>query len=322
MRNFKLITLAIIIASMSMLISCKNDKKDADKSSNILNPEEVKQKVETKIPSFNYKPSKPTNGKLKGVVELGASGFNLFIIDIDENKNWSSKKKEFGSSLISESMTSSKEVKATLKEYISKIFSYGVKSDNIHFVVSSGAAKEKVTTTIIEALKDLGYHVNVVTPEQEAQYAFKAVLPEEFKEKAFVIDMGSGNTKISFLENDKIIGKETYGSKYFQKNIDAKIVYDDVKAKVTKVPENKRKTCFIIGGVPYSMAKTSRKEKERYTTLYTDLSKYDQLALDKGKKITSGLNIYKSILDVTNCKEVVFDWDANFTIGFLISLPH
>ena len=34
----------------------------------------------------------------------------------------------------------------------------------------------------------------------------------------------------------------------------------------------------------------------------------------------AGLNIYKAILDATGVKQVVFDWDANFTIGFLLGL--
>jgi len=33
--------------------------------------------------SFSYLPAAPVNGKLKGVVELGASGFNSFIVRTD-----------------------------------------------------------------------------------------------------------------------------------------------------------------------------------------------------------------------------------------------
>lgn len=35
----------------------------------------------------------------------------------------------------------------------------------------------------------------------------------------------------------------------------------------------------------------------------------------------SNLTIFKSIADETDCKKFVFDWDANFTIGFLLELP-
>ncbi len=37
---------------------------------------------------FNYTAGKPVNGTLKGVVELGATGFNSFVINMDSKKNW------------------------------------------------------------------------------------------------------------------------------------------------------------------------------------------------------------------------------------------
>ena len=77
-----------------------------------------------------------------------------------------------------------------------------------------------------------------------------------------------------------------------------------------------RGTCFIIGGVPFELAKKVRKEKERYTTL--DAASAYQLDNAKSK---AGLNIYKAIAESTGCKQFVFDWDANFTIGFLLELP-
>src|SRR5689334_1026001 len=48
--------------------------------------------------TFSYTPPAPTNGKLKGVVEMGASGFNSFIVKIDPQKNWQLEKAEFGNS--------------------------------------------------------------------------------------------------------------------------------------------------------------------------------------------------------------------------------
>ncbi len=307
----------LVLTVLFLGVSCKKGNEEKEKK------QEVKREVvKNELKAFDYMPKMPVNGKLKGVVELGASGFNLFIIEVDKDKNWRVTRKEFGNSLIAESMTSSKEVKNTLREYIQKIFKLGVKSKDIHFVVSSGAAKEKITKKISSALKRLGYFVNIITPEKEAQYAFVATLPKGYEGKAFVVDMGSGNTKISYMQDGKIVGKETYGAKYFKKNIDSKIVYDDVKEKVSNIPVENTKTCFIIGGVPYNMAKLTRKDKERYTVLFSDVSKYNSLVQKKGEKIVSGLNIYKSILDNSNCDNVVFDWDSNFSIGFLLSLSY
>ena len=102
----------------------------------------------SKKSEFKYQPIKPINGKLKGVVELGASGFNSFIINIDEDKNWEIKHKEYGNSFVAESATNALEIQNKLKKYIQNIIDFGVEADQIHFVISSGAAKVNITKNI------------------------------------------------------------------------------------------------------------------------------------------------------------------------------
>ncbi|TLV03082.1 Ppx/GppA phosphatase family protein [Dyadobacter luticola] len=266
--------------------------------------------------TFSYTSPEPVDGKLKGVVELGASGFNSFIIKVDNQKRWSLEKSEFGNSLVTENMATDEDIRIGLKKYIGSMLDFGVGSKDIHFVVSSGAAKAEVTQKITKALKSLGYVVNQVTPEQEGQLALKSVLPTEYADKAFVVDIGSGNTKISWIDGSKVSALESYGAKYFQDGKDDAKVYEEVSAKAKQVPENLRKTCFIIGGVPFEMAKEVRKGKERYTTLSEPLA-YSKLSNAKSK---AGVNIYKAVKDATGCDQFVFDWDANFTIGFLLGL--
>ncbi|QRR00343.1 Ppx/GppA phosphatase family protein [Dyadobacter sandarakinus] len=266
--------------------------------------------------SFEYSAPEPVNGKLRGVVELGASGFNSFIIRVDDAKRWKLEKSEFGNSLVTENMATDEDVRIGLKKYISSMLDFGVGSKDIHFVVSSGAAKADVTVKITRVLKSLGYVVNQVTPEQEGQLGLKSVLPAGFADKAFVVDIGSGNTKISWLENARIQALESYGAKYFQEGTSDDKVTQDVKSKAAKIPQSLRKTCFIIGGVPFEMAKEVRKGKERYTILGTPES-YAKLTNAKSK---AGVNIYKSVAEETGCQQFVFDWDANFTIGFLLGL--
>lgn len=265
---------------------------------------------------FNYTAPAPVDGKLKGVVELGASGFNSFIIKVDKQKRWSLEKSEFGNSLVTENMATDEDVRIGLKKYIGSMLDYGVSGKEIHFVVSSGAAKAEVTQKITKALKSLNYVVNQVTPEQEGQLALKSVLPAEYQDKAFVVDIGSGNTKISWHEGGKVTALESYGAKYFQEGTDDSKVYQEVSAKAKQIPSELRNTCFIIGGVPFEMAKEVRKGKERYTTLSAPLA-YSKLTNAKSK---AGVNIYKAVTDATGCKQFVFDWDANFTIGFLLGL--
>lgn len=269
----------------------------------------------TKIP-FNFKPLPPVNGRLKGVVELGASGFNSFIIRIDDEKNWSLQKAEFGNSLVNENMATDDDVRAGLKKYIGGMLDYGVSGKQIHFVVSSGAQKADGTQKIIKALKSLNYQVNEVTPEKEGKLALRSVLPGDFESNSFVVDIGSGNTKISWKEGSSTTAIETYGAKYFQNNVSDDKVATEVLAKAKQVPSSKRKTCFIIGGVPFEMAKKVRNGKERYTVL--DAPTAYKLEDAKSK---AGVNIYKAIAEATGTQQFVFDWDANFTIGFLLDLP-
>ncbi|MBN8826189.1 MULTISPECIES: hypothetical protein [unclassified Spirosoma] len=264
---------------------------------------------------FSYTAPEPQNGVLKGVVELGASGFNSFVVRIDDQKRWKLEKAEFGNSLVLENMATDNDVRTGLKSYIGKMLDFGVGGRNIHFVVSSGAVKAEGTQKIIKVLKSLNYFVNTVTPEQEGSLGLRAVLPDSYEGNSFVTDIGSGNTKISWKEGSSIKALETYGSKYYSEGTSDATVYDEVKAKAKQVPSDHRQTCFIIGGVPFELAKSVRKGKERYTVL--DAPSAYKLESAKSK---AGLNVYKAIADATGCNQFVFDWDANFTIGYLLIL--
>src|SRR4051794_23907413 len=86
--------------------------------------------------AFNYSPEKPVNGTLRAVVELGASGFNSFVINMDNQKRWEIISKDFGESLAYEGLATTDDIKAGLKKYISGMFDKGVSNNNIHFVIS------------------------------------------------------------------------------------------------------------------------------------------------------------------------------------------
>jgi hypothetical protein len=264
---------------------------------------------------FAYTPEKPVNGTMRGVVEVGATGFNSFVINMDKERRWEIVSKDFGESLAYEGLATTEDIRAGLKKYLAGMFDKGVNKNNMHFVISSGAQKEPKTTIIANELKKMGYVVNLVTPEQEAKFALKATVPPPFADNSFMVDIGSGNTKVSWGENGSMKAMELPGAKYYEKNISDEEVYNEVKTKVGRIPEGKRNVCFILGGVPFTLAKQHRKGEERYTVLNAPET---YKAADK--KMASGLNIYKGIVDGTKADTFVFDWDANFTIGFLLSL--
>jgi hypothetical protein len=266
---------------------------------------------------FDYTPTEPTGGKLKGVVELGASGFNSFVVRIDPKKNWKLEKADYGASLVYEKMTTDEDVKMGLKNYIAKMLDYGVGGNNIHFVISSGAQKVPVTAKIIDYLKQMGYVVNAVSADQEGKLGLKCVLPKEYENDAFVADIGSGNTKLTWFSGGVAKSVEGSGAKYFQLGQTDAAVYSEIKQKAAGVPNSNRKVCFIIGGAPFQLAKAVRQGNERFTILNAP----DAYKMDDAKA-KAGINIYKAIADATNCQQFVFDWNANFTIGFLLALPN
>ncbi len=266
---------------------------------------------------FAYQPEKPVNGKLKGVVEVGATGFNSFVVNMDQEKRWEVVTKDFGQSLAYEGLATTDDIRAGLKKYIAGMFDKGVKSRDVHFIISSGAQKEPKTGIIAAELKKMGFVVNLVTPEQEGKLALHSVLPPSYRTSSFVTDMGSGNTKISWWNGNGVTALETPGSKYYEKELADDAVYQEVKEKASKIPGAQHEVCFIIGGTPFELAKQIRQGDERYTVLGAP----ESYKADK-PKTRAGLNIYKAIKDATGCDTFVFDWDANFSIGFLLQLPY
>jgi hypothetical protein len=264
---------------------------------------------------FSYTPEKPENGTLRGVVEVGATGFNSFVINMDRQKRWEIVSKDFGESLAYEGLATTEDIRAGLKKYLAAMFDKGVANRNMHFVISSGAQKVPKTAVISNELKKMGYVVNNVTAEQEGKLGFSATVPPAFADNSFLVDIGSGNTKISWQENGRLQSIELPGAKYYEKGTADEQVYNQVKTLAAKIPANKRNVGFILGGVPFTLAKQHRKGEERYTVL-----KAPETYKAADKKMAAGLTIYKGLAEATGTDTFVFDWDANFTIGFLLSL--
>lgn len=260
---------------------------------------------------------RPVNGTMKGVIEVGASGFNAFVVTIDKNKNWELNSKQFGESLAIEGFATTADVHQGMKKYLATIFEKGVSGKNVHFCMSSGALKNKNSELIARAIEEKGYVVNRITAEKEGKYALMALLPKGYRNNSFVVDIGSGNTKVSFYSGATIKTFEGPGAKYYQNsNLTDEKVFEQISAIIDKVPQDHRQNCFIIGGVPFQLASTTRNADERFTFL----SAPEDYSYGDNVKLKSGLNIYKAIVESSGCENFIFDWDANFTIGFLLTL--
>jgi hypothetical protein len=305
-------------ANSTIVTDGEGDSRSANTTGSNAGNEQTKpgnSTAKTNSRTFDYTPEKPVNGKLKGVVEVGATGFNSFVINMDAQKRWEIVSKDFGESLAYEGLATTEDIRAGLKKYLAGMFEKGVSKNDMHFVVSSGAQKEPKTAIISNELKKMGYVVNLVTPEQEGKFALKATVPPTFQDNSFLVDIGSGNTKVSWQDGGNLKAIELPGAKYYEKSTSDDAVYNEVKGQSAKIPEGKRNVGFILGGVPFTLAKQTRNGNERYTVLNAPGT---YKAADK--KMASGVNIYKALAEATKCDTFVFDWDANFTIGFLLSL--
>ncbi|MEQ8237687.1 MAG: hypothetical protein RIA69_00670 [Cyclobacteriaceae bacterium] len=267
-----------------------------------------------RLTSFPYAAPDPVNGQVYGLVELGGSGFNSFIIEKDEADRWKMVKSNYGVSKVLENELDEEAIKKGLAEYVDQMLAQGVKKDFVYFIQSSTASKDKKVQALDTILREMGYNVVIVDVAQEAEYAFFSTMPKEFQEEAFVVDIGSGNTKISWLEEGVVVSRDAPGSKYYQRELNDSAVYNQVYDIVTSVPADKRKKCFMIGGVPFSLASENQEFAEQYTVLNEPTSYVTEDA-----KVFSGLNIYKAVSDAApEAEGFIFDWYGNFTIGYLL----
>lgn len=264
---------------------------------------------------FSYIPEKPVEGKLMGVVEVGASGFNAFVVNIDKQKRWEIVSQDFGQSLVYEGLATADDISKGLNDYISFMSAKGVERKDMHFLISSGAQKEPKTKAIAAELKKMGLGVKLVSAQQEGEWALKCILPDTFSSKAFITDIGSGNTKLAWVEGNNIEVNEAPGSKYYEKDMKNEDVYNQIKSMAAGIPSAKTEVCFIMGGAPYDLVKQHRNGEERYTVMKNP----EEYSATKPKS-KAGINIYKAVKDATGCKIFVFDWSGNFTIGYLLDL--
>src|SRR5829696_3251293 len=116
MKNKPAITLfaLLVIGIIAFLFVSKTASKGL--SNNVIKTHVVERSTEKDGSSnadsrqgFDYQPEKPVNGIMKGVVEIGATGFNSFVIWVDSAKRWEVVAKDFGTSLVYEGLATTKE---------------------------------------------------------------------------------------------------------------------------------------------------------------------------------------------------------------------
>ncbi len=266
------------------------------------------------LSSFDYQPEPPVDGKLLGIIELGYSGFNSFIVRMDNEDRWSLEKATYGKSGVGEGEVTFDQVFSQVEEFRTEMMKFGVKRNDINLVASSSALRDRKVVAIADRLRILNIGLITVNAVQEGNYALLATVPKEFASNSFMVDIGSGNTKISWTEGGEAKSVETYGSLYFQSGISDQEARIGIKEALATVPDENRSLCFMVGKIPFVLATATNNRNKRYTILESPEA-YDFTEVQQ----KAGLNLYDALWQESTIS-YVFDWDSNFSIGVLMNV--
>ena len=268
----------------------------------------------TFVTSFDYQPETPINGQQLGIIELGYTGFNSFMVNMDNRDRWSLEKANYSESYVGDGKVTLEHVLNKIDHFKQDMIQHGVQEYNISFVASSSAVKNDRVLEIIERLRQMDLGVITVNAEQEGYYAHYATIPEKFAENSFMVDIGSGNTKITWIDKGEIKTIESYGSKYYQQEIPMEEARNGIKRALWEVPDKNKNLCFLVGKIPYLLATASNNRDGRYSILEApDTYEF------KDEQELAGLNLYHAIWNKETIAHV-FDWDSNFSIGVLMAV--
>ncbi len=295
-----------------VLIGCNTETKNT----------QVNSEPATSIPAqteekrvFDYQPRQPINGQLYATIELGALGLNYFIAEIDSENRWTLTESSFGRSNIIYGVNSSSEIYNKIVEYRNEILTKGVSSSNIHILASSSAIKSKIIDELRSKLLVKDLTINYIDAKEEGYYALAATIPQEFITESFLVDIGSGNTKLSWVENDDTLSIDIHGSKYFLSDVHDTTVFREVRDALLEIPEKNRNLCFMLGGMIYEFEKD---KVESTDTRYFVLKSPSQYPTNNEK--LKAANIIYNALYLEPTFSYIFDSQSSFSIGYLLAL--
>ncbi|MEO9484793.1 MAG: hypothetical protein ABJG47_15140 [Ekhidna sp.] len=293
---------------LAITIGCSSEQRKTDTKNKA-----VEQVERARV--FDYQPPIPVKGTLYAAIELGALGLNYFIAEIDAQKRWQLINASYGRSNIIYGVNTTREILDKIDEFRKEILTKGVARKNIHILASSSAVRADIISEIKSGLANDNLAINSIDAKTEAEYALIATIPKEFIGESFLVDIGSGNSKIAWVENDDTLNIEIHGSKYFLGDIQDTTVFREVRDALLEVPEKNRHLCFMLGGMIYEFMKDEIEDSENR---YFVLGKPSTYPSDN-EKLRAGNVIYNALyLEPTY--SYIFDSESNFSIGFLLSL--
>ncbi|HAO47732.1 MAG TPA: tetratricopeptide repeat protein [Ferruginibacter sp.] len=247
-------------------------------------------------------------GDMYAGIEIGAKGIKLSVIEVKLSKD-----REYDYTLISDtsintdaaalSYQSEKESQDAITVLWNILSSrYKIPNNKVHIVISSGLKQEldkynKVdyfAHIIRPANLDPAIKITYITPEQESQLSLLGIVPQKRRFTATQLDVGSGNTKGGYYNENKTFIPVTFplGTKSFQRLIESKteggldnyvktaedIWRDSLKRIVMneffiKRDVRNRDIMYISGGVVWAIVSLMHPESANYN--YTEITSAD-----------------------------------------------
>jgi len=238
-----------------------------------------------------------------GGVEIGSKGVKAIALELSmSNEELYDIKELFRESINTTIISGVKETGAfsldgieetaqAVKTLINKIKGKGVPAENIFIIASSAISSVKNKEALSDKIKELtGYNTNFLTTKDEVLYNIAGALPAKYYYNSIVVDIGSGNTKIGYLEKvaDNINVKSfeiPYGSvslteeakkrgnlnKGLNEVLNREVI-TILKKEVQKNPAYiNRNNVFLLGGAVWALTTLQKPEQidESYVKLTT-----------------------------------------------------
>jgi tetratricopeptide (TPR) repeat protein len=185
------------------------------------------------------------------------------------------------------------ETAQTVKTLIEKLKEKGVPGDNIFVVTSSAISSVKNRDELAKRVEELtGYKVEFLTVKDEVLYGIAGAVPPKYFYNSIFVDVGSGNTKIGYLE--KVGGSINvrsfellYGTvslteraskgKDFRREL-AEVLSKEVEPVLKREAQKNpaylnRKNVFLVGGIVWAI--TTLQKPEQVEEAYVRLSSLD-----------------------------------------------
>lgn len=248
-------------------------------------------------------------GDLYAGVEIGAKGIKLSVIEVKMTNGENDYSLKLDTSINTDAAALSYQSEKETFDAITILYGiirqrFDIPSNRIHIVISSGLKQELDKYNKVEYFAgivrpkelDPKIKINYITVDEEAQLSFKGIVPQMNRLTANQLDVGSGNTKGGYIDNNRAFVPVTFpvGTKSFQRLVEShvsgnisledyrkaaeKLIVDSLGRLVIyqfrdKAEFKSRDVVYVSGGIVWAIASLMHPELIRQN--HVELSQQD-----------------------------------------------